>query len=235
MEGATRKDVTITESADTIRYNVSRLTREYLLYLLYPKKKTLKQSLLTHLDRLDEEMRTIAITTKDPKTKGVLKYFAYEKVRIEGLMKQKPSRDHVATLMEFSETFTEGAAAIARRHRYVPTPEEAMWIATRLLDQDIEEVIKYYIARRIVRDDPELTRKLTASAAQFRQQLQKINQYDYTGDLARTRNRLNTLWDTLETYVAKADTLPIPIVVTLMGEALESSIDTLGIFHSKNQ
>jgi len=235
MQGATRGDVKVLEAVDSIRYNSSRLTREYLLYLLYPNKKILRALLEKRFQSLETDMHEIAISTKDPKTKGVLKYFAFEKVRIGEMLKKKPSLQNATALIDLSESFMEGASAIAKRHLYVPAPEEEMWITTRSLDQDIEEILKYYIAHHLIKDDPQLRHKLQNAAAKVKRALIRINEYPYEGELKTTRAKLNHLWKTLEIYLAKADKLPLPIVTSLMGDELEASINTLGIFHSKNQ
>jgi len=235
LQAATRGDVKVLEAADSIRYNASRLTREYLLYLLYPHKKVLKQSLEKRFQALENDMHDIAISTKDPKTRGVLKYFSFEKVRIGEILKQKPSLANASELIDFSESFIEGASAIAKRHLYVPAPEEEMWITTRSLDQDIEESIKYYIAYHLIKDDPELKHKMDASADKVKQALARINQYQYDDKLLKTRSDLNHLWTTMEIYLKKVEKLPLPIITSLMGEEMESSVDILGVFHSKNQ
>ena len=235
MHAATRGDVRVLEAADSIRYNAIRMTREYLLYLIYPKKTALQGSLQKHFEALETDMHNIAVSTKDPKTKGVLKYFAFEKVRIGEMIKQKPSIENAGELIDFSESFVEGASAIARRHLYVPAPEEKMWITTRSFDQEVEEVIKYYLAAHLIKDDPELIHKREAATARIKQMLDVINAYPYTDELQPMRARLNHLWETLEYYLGKVDKLPLPIVTTLMGNELESSVDVLGVYHSKNQ
>jgi hypothetical protein len=235
MQGATRGDVKVLEAADSIQYNTSRLTREYLLSLLYPEKTILKTLLEKRFQALETDMHEIAISTKDPKTKGVLKYFAFEKVRIGEMLKRKPTLQNATALIDLSESFVEGALAIAKHHLYVPAPEEEMWITTRSLDQSIEEILKYYIAHHLIKDDPQLQHKLQNAAAKVKQALIRINAYPYEGDLKITRTHLNHLWQTLEIYLAKAEKLPLPLIVSLMGDELEASINTLGIFHSKNQ
>ncbi len=233
--GATRGDVKVLEAADSIRYNVNKLTKDYLLYVIYPHKAALKKGLMDRFRALDENMHDIAVSTKDKKTKGVLKYFAFEKVRIGEILKAGPSVQNAIELIDFSESFNEGASAIARRHSYVPSPEEEMWIATRSLDLGIEEIIKYYVAHDVVKGDGEISKKLRTAQTRFATTLQKINQYDYKGDLMTTRKQINALWKTLEHYVDKADKLPLPLLATMMGDTLETSIDTLGVYHSKNQ
>jgi len=235
LSAATRGDVRVLEAADSIRYTSSKLAKEYLLYLQFPQKQRLKTLLDQNLKTLESDMHAIAISTKDPKTKGVLKFFAYEKVQIESLMEQPPSVESGKVILDFSESFIEGSTAIAKRHEYVPAPEEAMWMLTRSMDQILEEIIKYYLAAHVIKDDPELKQKMGEAMARFSRALVTINAYPYTDDLKQVRDNINVLWSTLAIYLEKLDALPLPLIGTLMGEQLETSIDTLGVFHSTNQ
>ena len=235
LSAATRGDVRVLEAADSIRFTSSKLAKEYLLYLQFPQKHRLKTLLKDDLNTLESDMHDIAVSTKDPKTKGVLKFFAYEKVQIESLLQQPPTIKGGKEILDFSESFVEGATAIAKRHEYVPAPEEAMWILTRTMDQILEEIIKYYLAAHVIKDDPELKNKMGEAMGRFSRALVTINAYPYTDDLKEVRNNINILWSTLIIYLDKLDALPLPLIGTLMGEQLETSIDTLGIFHSTNQ
>ena len=232
---ATRGDVRVLEAADSIRHNTSRMSRDYFIYLLYPGKTYYKASLRKRLDALRNDMHDIAISTKDAKTKGVLKYFAYEKVHVEAMIRQKPTVQSAQEILDFSESFTEGASAIARHHQYTPTPEEAMWITTRSMKEDLEEIIKYYLARDVIKTDTALQRKMDAAVERFSQSLKRINQYDYDDDLRKARRRINVLWKVLQTYLAKLDTYPLPLISALMGDELAASINLLSLYHSTNQ
>ena len=232
---ATRGDVRVLEATDSIRYNTSKMAKGYLLYLLYPQKKDLKLSLQSPLDDLNEAMHVIAISTKDAKSKGVLKYFAYEKVHVDTLIRQKPSKQSARDILDFSESFAEGAAAIAHRHQYTPTPEEEMWMTTRSMKEDLEEIIKYYLARDVIKSDTELQRKMDKAVEHFVLSLKRINAYDYDDDLTKTRHKINVLWNVFQTYLAKLDTVPLPLISTLMGDELASSINLLSLYHSTNQ
>jgi len=234
-QAATRGDVRVLEAADSIRFNTSRITKDYLIYLLYPQKSYYKIALQKRLDALSNDMLDIAISTKDAKTKGVLKYFSYEKVQIETLLRQKPTVQSAQEILDFSESFIEGASAIAHRHQYTPTPEEAMWITTRSMKEDLEEIIKYYLARDVIKSDTQLERKMYAAIERFSQSLEQINRYVYDGDLRKTCKRINVLWKVLQTYLAKLDTFPLPLISALMGDELAASINILSLYHSTNQ
>ncbi len=235
LSAATRGDVRVLEAADSIRYTSSKLAKEYFLYLQFPQKQRLKTLLKENLKTLESDMHDIAVSTKDPKTKGVLKFFAYEKVQIESLLKQPPTIKGAKEILDFSESFVEGSTAIAKRHEYIPAPEEEMWILTRTMDQILEEIIKYYLAADMIKDDPELKNKMGEAMGRFSRALVTINAYPYADDLKEVRNNINVLWSTFTIYLDKLDALPLPLIGTLMGEQLETSIDTLGAFHSTNQ
>ena len=235
LSAATRGDVRVLEAADSIRFTSSKLAKEYLLYLQFPRKHRLKTLLRDNLSTLESDMHDIAVSTKDPKTKGVLKFFAYEKVQIASLLQHRPTIKDSKEILDFSESYVEGATAIAKRHQYTPAPEEAMWILTRTMDQILEEIIKYYLAARVIKDDPELKLKMREAMKHFSSALTTVNAYPYTGELKQVRDNINVLWNTLTTYLGKLDTLPLPLIGTLMGEQLEISIDTLGVYHSTNQ
>ncbi len=235
LSAATRGDVRVLEASDSIRLASSRLAKEYLLYLQFPHKHRLQALLKKDLATLESGMHDIAISTKDPKTKGVLKFFAYEKVQIESLLQQPPTIKGATEILDFSESFFEGSTAIARRHQYVPAPEEEMWLLTRTMDQILEETTKYYLAAHVIKDDPELKNKMQEASARFSRALSRINAYPYDADLKHVRRKINTLWDTLAVYLEKSSTLPLPLIATLMSEQMETSIDTLGVYHSTNQ
>ena len=235
LHAATRGDVKVLEATDSIRYNVSKLAKDYLLYTRYPQKSKLPLTLKELLSALEADIHDIAISTKDTKTKGVLKYFAYEKMRIEAMINQKPSDKNAMEVLDFSESFSEGAHSIAKHHFYVPSREEELWIVTRTMTQYLEEIIKYYVAQNIIKDDPQLSIKMQAAKKEFLKNLKIINAYNYTEELKVTRTYINHLWATLETYLSKGDKLPLPLLATRMGEQLEASIELLGVYHSKNQ
>lgn len=236
LSAATRGDVRVLEAADSIRYVSSKMAKEYFLYLQFPRKKQLNTLLMQDMATLEANLHDIAVFTKDPKTRGVLKFFAYKKVQIKSLLEKAPSIQNGKEILDFSESFVEGSAAIARRHQYAPNAEEAMWILTRTMNQVLEEIIKYYLAAHIIKDDPELKRKMKNAAERLSQAFTRINAYaSYPDDLKKMRTNANVLWKTLSMYLGKLETLPLPLIGTLMGEQMETLIDALGVYHSTNQ
>lgn len=236
IQAAVRGDVKVLEATDTIRYRINDLTKNYLLYYLFPHKTGLKRKLSEDLRQLNKSFREIAVTTKDAKTKNLLAYFAYEKARMAELLRGKPTKQNLAELLLMSETFSEGADTIARHHAYSFSSEEKMFMRTRSMTQQLEEILKYYIAQAILSDDPQLRKKLLRSVHKFDSELAAINRYDYRDrKIEATRQRINVSWKTAEKYLRAEGKSHIPLVLNAGGAHIEGFLNILGIYHSKNQ
>jgi hypothetical protein len=236
VEAATRGDVRVLEASDNMRYTASALAREYILYARYPTKKELRQGLQERLQAFEQEMHEIATSTKDARTRGILKYFALEKERLADLLGKQPDPARAAAMIAFEEGVLEGTQAINQRHTYVPSPEEDMWITTRMMTQMLEAMIAYYGAQKVISDDPELKKKMAANMQRFSEALKRINAYKYEDQaLIEARTRINRLWETLGAYLRASDSLSIPLLSAMMARRLEMALETLGNYHSKNQ
>ncbi len=234
-QAAAHGDMRVLKEADRIRFDINRLSKNYLVYYMYPKKIYFKNTLQKLLESLSDDMRSLAISTKDKKTKDILKYFAYEQIQIEELIQKKPTAQIAKDLISISESFAEGTTEIVRRHQYTPTPEEEMWFLTRSMKYDIEEVLKYYLARNVTKKDTKIIKKMHRSISHFSQSLAQINQYSYSGDLRTTTRRMNAFWKVLQLHFGKTKTPLLPLISVLGGDDLEESITLLGLYHSTNQ
>ena len=236
IQAAVRGDVKVLEATDTIRYRINNLTKNYLLFYLFPHKTGLKKRLDEDLRQLNRSFRDIAVTTKDAKTKNLLAYFAYEKARITELLRGKPTKRNLSELLLMSETFSEGADTIARHHAYDFSSEEKMFMRTRSMVQRLEEILKYYIAQAILSDDPQIRKKLLRSVQKFDDELAAVNQYPYRDqETLKTRQRINMSWKTAEKYLRTEGKSHIPLVLDTGGAHIEGFLNILGIYHSKNQ
>lgn len=237
IQAAIRGDVKVLEATDTIRYRINDFTKSYLLYYLFPQKIFLKERLAEDLRQLDESFREISVTTEDAKTKNLLAYFAYEKTHLIELLEKKPEKKDLAELLLMSETFSEGADTIARHHAYNFSENEKMFMRTRSMRQGIEEILKYYIARMVLSDDPQIQKKLDRSIKRFNEKLAVIDRYTYSEEkVLRARERIDVSWRLAEKYLTKKkEKSPVPLVLNVGGEHIESFLNVLGIYHSKSQ
>jgi hypothetical protein len=79
---ATLSDVKILEASGNIKYITQKIAKDYLYLYTYPKKRERYTSILENVETLEDNIKNIAITTKDEKIKYILDFFAYEKEQI---------------------------------------------------------------------------------------------------------------------------------------------------------
>ena len=234
---ATRGDVKVLEAADTIKYRINDLTKNYLLFTKFPHKRELSLALHHDLTALGKSFQEIALTTRDTRTKGLLTYFAYQKARLEVILGQHPSEKQASEIMNMSESLVEGAEAIARHHRYDFSLEEKMFKVTLSMSEHLEAIAKYYLAHGLAKNDSEILRKISRATKTFTKELEEITHYQYTGQKeTKDRESILSTWRTLEPYinqVKKEDSLPM--VVSTGVTHINALLQNLGIYHSKNQ
>ena len=234
---ATRGDVKILEAADTIKYRINNIAKNYLLLTEFPHKRGLTALFRHDLTALGKSFQEIALTTKDARTKGLLAYFAYQKARLEVLFDQHPSKEKASEIMGISESFVEGSEAIAKHHQYNFSLEEKMFKTTLSLSEHLEAIAKYYIAHSLAKSDPEILKKMHKESTAFTKLLQDIVHYKYT-DNKTTRDRDSILlsWHTLKSYINQADKEDaLPMVVSIGITHINTLLQNLGIYHSRNQ
>ncbi|NPA83643.1 MAG: hypothetical protein GXO38_04110, partial [Epsilonproteobacteria bacterium] len=156
------------------------------------------------------------------------------KARLEEILDAKPSKESLQEILEMSEGFIEGADAIARHHAYDFAFEERMFMHTRSMTQRMEEILKYYLAVHLLPEDAQLKQKLQKAQEEFVSTLKLLNEYEYPEEeTLQVRTRLNHTWDnTSKSLQASAD---LPLVLDVAGRRIETLLERIGIYHSKNQ
>lgn len=237
IQAATLGDVKILEASDAIKYRINDFTKNYLLLTEFPHKRELSSTLHRDLVLLGKSFQEIAMTTRDVKTKGLLNFFAYQKARLEVILGQHPSKKQAPEIMEISESLVEGSEAIARHHRYNFSLEEKMFKTTLSISEHLEAVAKYYLAHHLEKNDPEILKKMSREAKEVEKKLQDITHYQYA-DKKVTKDKESILmtWHTLEPYINQAEKKDaLPMVVNAGVTHINALLQSLGIYHSKNQ
>ncbi len=240
VHAAVRGDVKVLEAAGVIKYRINDLAKNYLLYVQFPYKQELKGVLKSDLEALNQSFKEIALTTKDPKTKGMLTFFAYQKTRIEEIVLShtQPKDTQIAKeILDISDSYDEGADAIARHHQYPFTDAEKMFHLTRTMAQHLQIIVKYYLAYRIDQKDPQILKKLHTMIDRFTAELSQAQAFPYPDpDVRRTRERLTNTWQVLLPYLTSArPQQEVPMFVSAAATHLNDLLTDLSIYHSKNQ
>ena len=233
---ATRGDVQVLEASENIRYLSQRMAKDYLILFYNSQKTDIREHLNKTLAELTEDLRIIVTTTKDVDTKDILEFLAYSKDQIEEILKKKPTEENAALMLDYSETFLEGADSIANAHKYNFSKEETMLMTTKEILYLLERVSKYYMAFNVGFDTLVNNEQMNNAMKELEKNLDKINAYmDYPAVLEIDKIQMNKIWAENKVFFKKSGKLFIPNLLFLSIIHLENSIDKISIYHSKNQ
>jgi hypothetical protein len=212
------------------------MAKDYLFLFYNPKKADIQEQLNKTLLELNEDLRIIVTTTKDVDTKDILEFLAYSKDQIEEILKTKPTEENAALMLDYSETFLEGADSIANAHKYDFSIEEDMLMVTKEIEYLVERISKYYMAFNVGFNTLVNNDQMNYSIKELEKNLKKINNYmDYPATLEIEKIQINKLWAENRVFFEKSGELFIPNLLFLSIFNLVNSIDKISIYHSKNQ
>lgn len=234
-EAATRGDVKIIEASENIRYLSQKMVKEYLFLYHNPQKTEVQSGLEIALDKISDDFRIIATTTKDIDTKNVLDFLMYSKNEIELMFNEKPDQHKSSMMLEYSETILEGADSIASAHMYDFSEEEKMLMVTKKMEYLLERMTKYYMAFGVGFNTASNKEIMEDTIEKFEENLEKINLYDYPDELENVQAKINEFWESNRIFFEKSDKLFIPHLMLTSLVYIEDVIAKIALYHSKNQ
>ncbi|WP_292660940.1 hypothetical protein [Nitratifractor sp.] len=235
VSAATRAEVNVLEATENIRYLSQRLTKNYLYFYANPLKREIKKEIRKDLEGLVESIRTISMTTSDEDTKNVLEFLTYSKDQIADLVKEKPSKEKAALMLDYSETLLEGANSIAAAHSYQFTPSEKMLMKSKSIDYLVERSAKYYMALGIGLGS-EINRKQMADAVtSLEATIGEVESYAYPPTMAESQKKLKSFWHVTKSLFDRQQKLFVSNIMVLSTNELESLASRFVLYHRKNQ
>ncbi len=235
FQGATRSDIAILEASEQIKNVAQEMAKAYAYYYTHPRKTVFYRRAQEKINAIESDMRILARTTKKEKIRQMLDFFAYEKEQLRAVLKERPDREHLLTVLDSSEAFAEGATKIASWVPYDFSPEEQMFATYRHIGYLLKKISKYYIVFGSDIDKISLREKMDEAIQVLESELKKIDQYAYPSVYRIQKDELLKLWSFGKPFYANGREGKLPGVQMIAEEAMESIADELATFHSKNQ
>ena len=231
----TRADVQIIESSENIRFLSQNISSNYLLLFTNKNnlfaKKEIKQSIL----KLTREFRNVAMTSKDTDTKDILEFLTYSKTEMQDLLNKKVDSENASLLLDFTETFLEGANSIEKDALYEFSSEEKMLSLTKNMQYLLERTYKYYLAYHLGFNKEVNLNGLKNSIIAFDKHQLLVNAYDYPYEHKKIASLANIEWKTNKIILEKGDKLFIPNILNDLIASQKESLISLSKYHTKNQ
>lgn len=232
---ATRGDIKVIEASENIRYLSQKMVKDYLFFYKNQNKVEVKRGLDRALDKLNDNFRIIATTTKDTDTKDILEFLAYSKDQIEQIFNEKADKERAALMLDYSETLLEGADSIANAHKYDFSDEEKMLMVTKEIEYLLERVTKYYMALHVGFSNPTNKEQMQESITNIEENIAQINNYTYPAEFQKAQVKMNESWKANKSFFDQSETLFIPKLMFTSVDYMEDVVVQIALHHSKNQ
>jgi len=232
---ATRGDIKVIEASENIRYLSQKMVKDYLFFYKNQDKVEVKRGLNRALDKLTDDFRIIATTTKDGDTKDILEFLAYSKDQIEQIFNEKADKERVALMLDYSETLLEGADSIANAHKYDFSDEEKMLMVTKEMEYLLERVTKYYMAIHVGFNNSTNKEQMQESITKLEENIAQINNYTYPAEFQKAQVKMNESWKANKSFFDQSETLFIPKLMFISVDYMEDVVVQIALHHSKNQ
>jgi len=232
---STRSDVKVLEASENIKYITQKIAKDYLFFYTHQNKKEIKLYIQKSIEKLENEIKSIAIATQEKKVKNILDYMAYEKEELKILVLEKITNQSAASVLDFSQAITEGAIRIAKTIKYDFSQEEQMLMLSKNIEYNIEKLTKYYMVLGSDIDKATIMEKMQRNISEVDVNIRKIYNYTYPEAINSKKSDLEKLWNISKNYYSKVNSHNIPNIVLISTDGIKSIIDELSIHHSQGQ
>lgn len=235
LSASTRGDVKIIEASENIRILGQKIAKNYLFYYKNSKKIELKEELYKDIKRLENSIVEIATITNSKDSKNILDFLFYNKNEIKALLDREVDRESSILMLEYGETFLEGANSILSEHKYEFSSEEKMLMTFKKIEYLLERMTKYYVASSLNLDKKSNFESLRQSIIEVGMLLDDINFYSYPDELSIEIKKMNSVWTKHKDFLYESDKLSIPNLMLSSENILESIIHKIALYHKQNQ
>ena len=232
---SSRSDVKILEATENIRYLGQKISKEYLYLYYNPKEFELKVSLLEDIESIGLAIRDISMSTMSSDSKNILDFLAYNQNEIEALLKKAVSEENGRLMLDYSESFLEGANSIASLHKYEFSDEEKMLMLLKEFEYLLERVSKYYIASSLNIDKVNNFEYMINATLEIEKIIKAMNDYNYPNELKEQRKIMNSMWKTHKEFLYKSEKIFLPNLLHSSIKNFERVIEKIALFHKQNQ
>ncbi len=232
---STRGDVKIIEASENIRLLGQKIAKDYLYYYKNPKKLNLKEDLEDDIEMLEESIIEIEMITKHKDSKNILDFLSYNKDEIKELLKEEVSKEKSILMLDYGESFLEGANSIAKEHSYAFSSEEKMLMSIKKMEYLLERTMKYYVATTLNIDKKNNFNSMKQSIVDLEKILAIINSYAYPKILVEEVDKMNDVWQKHRNFLYKSNELSVPNLLLSSEIILKKSIVKIALYHKQNQ
>ncbi len=109
------KVTTVSRATEEIAYLSQKIANDYLYLYHNPEQKmTYQNELRIDVRKIENDIRFIAINTKNEDIKNILDFLSYDKDKIKALAEEEISRENAVSILDESNALVEGLQSIIK-------------------------------------------------------------------------------------------------------------------------
>jgi len=232
---SSRSDVQIIEATENIRYLGQKISKDYLYLYNNPKKIELKEELDKDIEMLEQSISNISMSTINIDSKNILDFLIYNKNEIKELLTKGINKETSILILDYSESFLEGANSIASVHTYAFSDEEKMLMSMKEFEYLLERVSKYYVASNLNLDKVNNFEHMVDGILKIDTILKNVETYNYPKELEKESHEMKMIWKRHREFLYKSEKLFLPNLLESSSKNLEKIIQDITLYHKKNQ
>ncbi len=232
---STRGDVKIIEASENIRYLGQKITKEYLYLYQNPQKVEIKEQLYENIKRLEQSILDIKTIANNKESKNILDFLTSNKNDVKKLIDKSVSKKKAILMLDYSESFLEGANFIENSHRYKFSTEEQILMSLKDIEYLLQRISKYYMAYILGVDKNLNFNNMVYAISKVEDILKEINSYNYPKTVFMEVKNMNSSWIKHKKFFYKVKELSIPNLMLVSTTKFEESIKEIALYHKQKQ
>jgi len=215
---STRGDVKIIEASENIRYLGQKISKEYLFFYQNPN------NIYDDIKRLEKSIIDIKMITNNRNSKNILDFLAYNKDEIKELIEKPVDINKSILMLDYSESFLEGANSIENAHKYNFSVEEKMLMLLKDIEYLLERVSKYYIAYTLDIDKKNTFNNMDKAVTDIETILKEVNSYPYPKEFSIEIKDMNSNWIKYKQLLYKVKKVSLASLILFATTNFENSV-----------
>jgi len=138
-------------------------------------------------------------------------------------------------MLDYSESFLDGANFIKNAHKYDFSIEEKMLMRLKDIEYLLERTSKYYIAYSVNINKKSTLNNMNKAIVKIEMILKEVNSYPYPEELSIEIREMNSNWIKYKQFLYKVKKLSLSSLILLSITNFENSIKKIALYHKQNQ
>ncbi len=234
LYSSTRGDIKIIEASENIRYLSQKISKEYLYFYKNSKKIDIKEQLNKDIKNLEQSIEDIYNISSSRDSDNILNFLKNNIENIKKLINREVNKTEAINILNYSESFLEGANKIEKQHKYKFSPEEEMLMSLKNIEFLLQKISKYYIAYTLNINKKDSIYNIKSTISQIDNILNKINKQTYPKKVFNEVREANSIWIKHKELFYKLPQLKIPNLIFISTVILEDKIKKIASYYGQN-